>query len=318
MKKRISCLVLCVILLVAAVSFSAYAVIPVDAPEATSEPTISEAYIPSEAPTEPVEEVIVLEPSVVERVETTDLEILKTLVSQCETRIAEAENMANAAIALGYEESHPVIILAQTEKLLAEEDLAHYKTIVAEEERKIEEARAAEEARRLEEQRKAEEKKLAEQKAAEEARKAQNAAEYPAATQIWNYLKSLGYNDHVCAGIMGNIMAEVGGQTLNIRYSLYDGTGYYYGICQWNRGNYGEVHGTGLTTQLNFLRDTIKKEFNTFGYAYRSGFDYQDFLNLTDEREAALAFAKVYERCGSSTYNVRKNNATKALEYFAG
>ena len=43
-----------------------------------------------------------------------------------------------------------------------------------------------------------------------------NKDKYPEAYKIWHYLKKLGYNDYVCAGIMGNIMAECGGQTLNI------------------------------------------------------------------------------------------------------
>lgn len=59
-------------------------------------------------------------------------------------------------------------------------------------------------------------------------------SEYPVATEIWNFMKAQGWNDYVCAGIMGNIMAEVGGQSFNIRYDAY-GDG-YYGICQWNRG----------------------------------------------------------------------------------
>ena len=42
----------------------------------------------------------------------------------------------------------------------------------------------------------------------------------PIATEIWLYLKKQGYNDYVCAGILGNIMAEVGGQTLNIRHMV--------------------------------------------------------------------------------------------------
>ena len=113
-------------------------------------------------------------------------------------------------------------------------------------------------------------------------------------------------------------MAEVGGQSLNIRPGLYSSNGYYYGICQWNKKYYGSVHGAGLSSQLNFLRDTIKSEMNTYGKLYRSGFDYQDFLSLKNEKEAALAFAKAYERCGSGSYDVRKSNATKALNYFVG
>ena len=51
----------------------------------------------------------------------------------------------------------------------------------------------------------------------DEARKKENerwaikAKEFPTATYIWKYMKNLGWNDYICAGIMGNIMAEVGG-----------------------------------------------------------------------------------------------------------
>lgn len=323
MMKRIGCLILAFVIVMGAFMCGSVYAMPEAAVE---EPTISEAYIPSEAPTEPVEEVIVLEPSVVERVETTDLETLAKLVDECEARISEANKMSEAAQALGYEENHPVIVLAETEKTLAEKDLSHYSNIVEEEERKIEEAKRleeqkrAEEAKRLEEQKKAEEAKRQEEKrkAEEAAVKQVSSSKYPEATQIWNYLKNLGYNDYVCAGIMGNIMAEVGGQSLNIRPGLYSSNGYYYGICQWNKKYYGSVHGSGLSSQLNFLRDTIKSEMNTYGKLYRSGFDYQDFLSLKNEKEAALAFAKAYERCGSGSYDVRKSNATKALNYFAG
>ena len=42
--------------------------------------------------------------------------------------------------------------------------------------------------------------------------------EYPAATVIWITLKEEGFSDEVIAGIIGNLMAEVGGQTLNLNY----------------------------------------------------------------------------------------------------
>ena len=37
---------------------------------------------------------------------------------------------------------------------------------------------------------------------------------------------------------------------------------------------------------------------------------------MSNERDAAKAFAKCYERCGSSTYTIRMNNAEKAYNYF--
>ena len=147
----------------------------------------------------------------------------------------------------------------------------------------------------------------------EEAKWETKAAEYPAATQIWRYMKNLGWNDYVCAGIMGNLMAEVGGQTLDIQYRL-QGNG-YYGMCQWNKA-YSNIWGAGLETQCDYLKNTIKYEIDTFGYAYRKGFNLDSFLAMSNERDAALAFAKCYERCGSSTYTIRQNNAEKAYNYF--
>lgn len=160
----------------------------------------------------------------------------------------------------------------------------------------------------------------AEQKALEEKKKqvaiknnAEHQQEYPAATYIWNYMKSLGWNDYICAGIMGNLMAEVGGQTLNIRYTATSSG--YYGMCQWNQA-YSKVWGADLTGQCDFLRDTIKYEFDTYGFKYQKGFNFNSFLSMTDARQAALAFAKCYERCGSGSYQVRQNNAIKAYNYF--
>lgn len=143
-----------------------------------------------------------------------------------------------------------------------------------------------------------------------------NDGEYPIAIEIWNYLKNLGYNDYVCAGILGNIMAEVGGNTLYIQYWLYDSSNIYYGMCQWNVNYYNEVKGTDLYSQLDFLMKTIEYEIDTFGFKYQKGFKYEDFINLTNYEEAALAFAKSYERCASRHYRVRQANAKVAYEYF--
>lgn len=146
----------------------------------------------------------------------------------------------------------------------------------------------------------------------------QDNGEYPVATYVWNYMKSLGWSDAVCAGIMGNMMAEVGGQTLNLNYRLYDSTGNYYGICQWSSRYYGQIHGADLETQCNFLRDTIKKEIDIYGKRYQAGMNFEKFLQIDDPEEAALCFAMAYERCASWTYDVRQRNAVKAYDYFVG
>lgn len=139
----------------------------------------------------------------------------------------------------------------------------------------------------------------------------QTGGKYSQATQVWNGLKALGLNDYVCAGIMGNIMAEVGGQTLDIsRWPQYSSTsGGYYGICQWAGSRKQRLlnnFGTTLEAQIKFLGVEL---FEVIPKG-------NSFYNMQDEKEAALYFAKYYERCGSGSYSVRQSNATKALDYF--
>ena len=132
---------------------------------------------------------------------------------------------------------------------------------------------------------------------------------YNQATEVWNGLKALGLNDYVCAGIIGNIMAEVGGQTLDIsRWPQYSQNN-HYGICQWGGSRKKRLlndFGTTLEDQISFLTVEL---FEVIPKG-------NSFYNMQDEKEAALYFAKYYERCGSGSYSVRQKNATKALEYF--
>ena len=151
-----------------------------------------------------------------------------------------------------------------------------------------------------------------------EAMWSEKSGEYPVATQVWRYMKEeLGWNDYVCAGVMGNMMAEVGGQTLNLQPYLYGHSGAnYYGLCQWSSRYYPSIQGADVDAQLDFLASTVKKELDTYGYLFRNGLDYEAFCNLTDAEDAAMAFAKAYERCGSGSYGVRQCNAIKAYNYF--
>lgn len=228
-------------------------------------------------------------------------EELIAIINENQNIKQHAHTMAESARALGWEEEDKLIkelqdkwCDANTKEIKHQEILNNIIKKEEEEARKIEEARIATE--------------LAEKQKWE---KRQN--EYPAATTIWKYMKALGWNDYVCAGILGNIMAEVGGQTLKINYTSSSNS--YYGMCQWNRA-YSKIWGAGLTSQCDFLRDTIKYEIDTYGKAYKKGFNFDSFLNLTDCRAAALAFAKSYERCGSGSYKIRQSNAVTAYNYF--
>lgn len=137
---------------------------------------------------------------------------------------------------------------------------------------------------------------------------------YPEAAYVWNYMRGLGWSDAVCAGILGNIMAEVGGNTLDI-YPYAGGD--YYGICQWYLPYHNLYYGASLDEQLNYLANSIATEMNAFGSNYYSGFGYSAFLSLTDPGDAAYAFAVCYERCASWAVGVRSSNAWTAYNYFA-
>lgn len=132
---------------------------------------------------------------------------------------------------------------------------------------------------------------------------------YNQAQIVWDALKDLGLNDYVCAGIMGNIMREVAGDTLDIsRWPVYSQT-VYYGICQWAGSRKERLlkdFGTTLNDQIRFLSVEL---FEVIPKG-------SSFYDMQNEKDTALYFAKYYERCSTKGYAKRQNNATKALEYF--
>lgn len=244
--------------------------------------TFSEAYIPSESLTVYnflTEETADMEPMSREISNTVNRKELKSLIQEYQEIVNSAHDLAEATRALGYDENHPIIEFAKKEYETANEYLEIYQN-------------------RLNEINSQWNDKL---------------STYPVATEIWLYMKDQGWNDAVCAGILGNMMAECGGHTLSLQPTASNK--YYYGICQWSKG-YPNVWYSDLDSQCEFLINTIEYEFNTFGSSYKRGFDFNSFLSLNDEKEVAKAFAKCYERCGSSSLNQRQKNATIAYNYF--
>ncbi len=142
--------------------------------------------------------------------------------------------------------------------------------------------------------------------------------DYYYARVIWNYLRyEMGLNKWCAAGIMGNIMTECGGQTLNIQPYITNSSG-HYGICQWNLKYFPEVRGKNIHGQLEFLNSTLRWILNDYGDRYYDGFNYEKFIVITNEKEAAKAFAHGYEGCGSYCAPRRLDHATEALKYFEG
>lgn len=142
--------------------------------------------------------------------------------------------------------------------------------------------------------------------------------DYYYARVIWNYLRyEMGLNKWCAAGIMGNIMTECGGQTLNIQPYITNSSG-HYGICQWNLKYFPEVKGKNIHGQLEFLNSTLRWILNDYGDRYYDEFNYEKFIVITNEREAAKAFAHGYEGCGEYCAPRRLDHATEALRYFEG
>lgn len=141
--------------------------------------------------------------------------------------------------------------------------------------------------------------------------------EYPVATQIWLFMKEeLGWSDEVCAGVLGNIMAESGGQTLKIQWDIWDKSQGYYGICQWAIKYVPTIADNSLEQQLLYIKNTVEETMNVWGHKYADNFGYAEFIALEDPKEVALAFAACYERCNTRHYQIRTVNAMKAYEYF--
>lgn len=145
---------------------------------------------------------------------------------------------------------------------------------------------------------------------------AEKESEYYYAAKVWQRFIAEGYSPEATAGILGSLMWETAGGTLALDPCIYDADRWYYGMCMWSLYYTPQIADATFEEQLEHLVTTMEPEFDTFGFCYRRGFTFEDFKQMTNPREAALAFAKVYERCADFSYGVRKSAAERALEYF--
>ena len=258
--------------------------------------TTSEAYIPSEhiiqtaIPDEQqlaVQQIYIqvpneinLEGNLLIYIETTDYMELRSLLEECESRKNSASQMANAARDCGYPEDHPIIQLAQKEWHTADRLAQRY----AYDMKNLKYAQAWE--------------------------------DYPVATEVWLYLtNTMGYNNYVAAGIMGNMMIECGGLTLDLDWTAVNKYSRCYGLCQWHPRYHPDVQGGNLQNQLDYMYTSFPAVISRYAYTYKQNFTYEQFLKLVDVREAAKAFCIIYERPGG--YDARRGEcAAKAYDYF--
>ena len=145
----------------------------------------------------------------------------------------------------------------------------------------------------------------------------QHLARYPVATRMWAYIKEqFGWSDEVCAGIIGNVMAETGARTLDIPFKEYRGGP--FGLFQWiktRRETIAEIYGYDATIeeQLEFVYDEL---YGTDGIEQQVE-DYQRelILNAKTASKAAERFCDWFERPkGKGT--IQQKYAKIAYEYF--
>lgn len=133
-------------------------------------------------------------------------------------------------------------------------------------------------------------------------------SEYPVACTVWQIIRSWGWSEAVASGIIGNMMTECGGLTLDLDWDLYDDTGMYYGLCMWSLYWAPGANGLSIEEQMKYLYDTIETNMNYFGG------NLDEFLSITDPGYAALYFQWYYEVGNSS--ETRYAGALEAYEYF--
>lgn len=247
--------------------------------------TISEANIPSE--TTSVEEVVILDAVEVERVDPTSYDHANTLLEEAESRLETAQAVLNGLTTLGYEPDHPAVVLAHTEVDNSTSDLAYYQEKMVE----------------WEEIHKWEVRK----------------AEYPAATEAWLIMsEEFGWSDAVCAGIIGNLMAECGGcWTQDLDWQI--NTKHGMGMVQWIGGRRNQLvalYGENPTVkdQMMFMRDELYGLNGVTKQVTES--QLNEIMNASSPEECAYAFAAYYERCASQHRAPRKGYARTAYEYF--
>ena len=257
--------------------------------EEVTEPTttISEAYIPSETSIE--EEVIILENVEVERVEPTTLDEANSLLEIAMTRKTTILIAFESLVALGYEEDHPALEMLSRDFEVAELNCDYY----------IEQQAIFQ----------------------EEYEWSVRASEYPVATQAWLYMKNeFGWNDIVCAGIIGNLMAECGGcWTGDLNWQL-DGPG-GFGMIQWVGERQRQLvnyygYNPSVEDQLNFMKDEL---YGTNGVTKQvTDSQLSKIMNASTPEECAFAFATYFERCAECYRAPRRGYARTAYEYFVG
>ena len=145
----------------------------------------------------------------------------------------------------------------------------------------------------------------------------QRLARYPVATRMWVYMKEqFGWSDEVCAGIIGNVMAETGATTLDIPFKEYKKGP--FGLFQWTKQRHRDVvarygYDATIEEQLDFVYDEL---YGTNGVKRQvKNEEREEILAAKSAKRAAYLFCEWFERPGGKG-TIRQKYAKIAYEYF--
>lgn len=137
----------------------------------------------------------------------------------------------------------------------------------------------------------------------------------PIAQQIWNAMLDKGWSYDVCAGIMGNIMAECGGGTLDIKPILRGDNETSFGICQWHnerKDNMLSFNDKNYNTSDNL--PPIEHQIDYLEYEL-SLYNIDILNNDKTYEEVAYIFCVEYERPANKYKKAEQRKKLAAIAY---
>lgn len=292
MRNKILCIAIILALMVAGIFLSAFSASASSLSKTRNAElaTISEDYIPSEpAFNEEEAEPIKLENVVIVRVVPTTVEEGQEELDKAIFRRDLAVEIYQNLLLCGYAEEHPAVVMAKDDITTFESDIEYYEEAFA----------VLQEAHKWE----------------------VRMDEFPIATQAWLYMKNeLGFNDVVCAGILGNLMAECGGSWYSdLDWDVSGSNG--YGMIQWIGGRRNLLHSLYGSTpsvqdQLNYMYDEL---YGTNGVRPQvTESQLSAIMDAESPEDCAYAFASYFERCAYEYRSMRRGLARTAYEYYVG
>lgn len=146
--------------------------------------------------------------------------------------------------------------------------------------------------------------------------------EFPIAQEVWDTMKSFGWSDAMCAGIMGNMMRECAGNNFDLHWNAVNKSSGCYGLCQWTPMYHHRVQNANVQGQLAYLKSSLEnKEYSPRGRRI----NYGDLLERLQSFETPEAVAKeffikyewvVNNHPSQASVRQRQANARRAYEYF--